>query len=65
MNLASPRGAALIFAVALTSAMTEGCVSMRPTMDGRIEVMALLNQLISAQTSLKEFSRAPASVRVR
>ncbi|MES2045427.1 MAG: hypothetical protein V4475_16265 [Pseudomonadota bacterium] len=33
--------------------------------DRSLEVMALLNQLISAQTSLKEFTRAPTSVRVR
>ncbi len=38
---------------------------IRAPVDRSLEVMALLNQLISVQTSLKEFSRAPASVRVR
>ncbi|QDZ08372.1 hypothetical protein FPZ24_13540 [Sphingomonas panacisoli] len=33
--------------------------------DRSLQVIALLNQLISAQTSTKEFSRAPATVRVR
>jgi len=33
--------------------------------DRSLEVLALLNQLIAAQTSSKEFSRAPSSVRVR
>lgn len=39
--------------------------SAQAPVDRSLEVMALLNQLISVQTSLKEFSRAPASVRVR
>ncbi len=33
--------------------------------DRSLQVIALLNQLIAAQTSSKEFSRAPSSVRVR
>lgn len=37
----------------------------RAPVDRSLEVIALLNQLISVQTSLKEFSRAPSSVRVR
>lgn len=36
-----------------------------PLIDRSLQVIALLNQLISAQTSTKEFSRVPASVRVR
>lgn len=36
-----------------------------PVIDRSLQVIALLNQLISAQTSTKEFSRVPASVRVR
>ncbi len=39
--------------------------SARAPVDRSLEVIALINQLISVQTSLKEFSRAPASVRVR